>query len=201
MKFPKAVAEAIEAFSGLPGLGRKSAQRLVQYLLTSPTFDAQSFGDKISSLKTNVSFCEECFHITEAGEQLCVICADTARDKSILCVVEDFIDVFAIEQTGAFKGRYHVLQGALSPLDGVGPSSLTMEQLFKRVALGEVKELLIATNPTMEGEATAMYIKRHVPQGEQVRITRIAKGMPMGGDIDYADEITLGNAMRERVVY
>ncbi len=201
MKFPKAVQEAIDSFSKLPGLGRKSAQRLVQYLLTSTTFDVCDFGEKISSLKTKVDFCKECFHITEAGEEYCVICSDQTRDKATICVVEDFIDVFAIEQTASFRGRYHVLQGALSPLDGIGPQQLTTKALFDRLEKEGIEEVLIATNPTMEGEATAMYIKKHMPNNENIRVTRIAKGMPMGGDIDYADEITLGNAMRQRVSY
>jgi len=199
MKYPKAVSEAIECFSRLPGIGPKSAHRLVQQLLKDSDHHVKRFGDALSTLKTSVGFCRSCFHLTEKGVEQCEVCVDPKRDGSIICVVEDFVDVFAIENTAMYQGRYHVLHGVLSPLNGVGPGELTLSALFTRLQNEEIKEVIVATNPTMEGEATAMYIKNNAPKREDLSISRIAKGMPMGGNIDYTDEVTLGNALSKRV--
>ena len=202
MQFPKAAEEAIDAFCRLPGLGRKTAQRLVQHLLKQDAFQAERFATAVAQLHKEIHACSRCFHITEKDRQLCSVCDDDSRLQQQLCVVEDFMDVFAIEQAGTYNGVYHVLYGTLSPISGVGPDKLKIAELYTRLqALGGHIELIFATNPTLEGEATAMYIKEHMPAGVDVSFTRIAKGMPMGGDIDYADEVTLGNAMSQRVSF
>ncbi|PIV90580.1 recombination protein RecR [Candidatus Gracilibacteria bacterium CG17_big_fil_post_rev_8_21_14_2_50_48_13] len=200
MEFPKAADEAIEAFCRLPGIGRKTAQRLVQHLLKHDAFQAERFASSIADLHAKIHPCKQCYHITEKDRVLCAICDNPLRDKQQICVVEDFMDVFAIEQTRSFTGVYHVLYGTLSPISGIGPEKLKIAELFHRMlGMDGPIELIFATNPTLEGEATAMYIKEHMPAHIEVSFTRIAKGMPMGGDIDYADEITLGNALSARV--
>lgn len=200
MQFPKAAEEAIEAFSRLPGLGRKTAQRLVQHLLKQEAYQAERFAASIANLHKEIHACKRCFHITEKSRDLCSVCDNPLRQQEQICVVEDFMDVFAIEQTRSFNGVYHVLYGTLSPISGIGPDKLKIAELYSRLeALSDPVELIFATNPTLEGEATAMYIKEHMPAKVQVSFTRIAKGMPMGGDIDYADEVTLGNAVAQRV--
>ena len=201
MQFPEAVENAIREFTKLPSVGRKSAQRLVQYLLKSPDYRIEKFADVLMALKRDIHFCKICFHITEIQNELCSFCSDPTRDQKIVCVVEEFIDVFAIENTGEYRGVYHVLQGALSPIDGIGPDKLTINALLQRLSKGETEEMIFATNPTMEGEATAMYIKKHLPSDSVFALTRIAKGMPVGGDIDYADQMTLGSSMKQRVVF
>ncbi|MFN7160518.1 MAG: recombination mediator RecR [Candidatus Gracilibacteria bacterium] len=201
MKYPQALEKAIESFAKLPGIGKKSAQRMVQHLLKTEEREVLQFASALESLKTDIHFCSRCFHITEKGEDLCAVCADSSRDHSILCVVEEFIDVFAIEQTKSYHGVYHVLHGSLSPINGVGPGKLTIEQLLARLSKEPIDELVFATNPTLEGEATAMYIKKHIGEESGIKLTRIAKGIPMGGDIDYADEVTLGNSLQQRVGY
>lgn len=201
MKYPQALEKTIESFAKLPGIGRKSAQRMVQHLLKTEEREVLQFAAALEGLKRDVHFCTRCFHITEKDQDLCDICLDPSRDQHVLCVVEEFIDVFAIEQTKSYHGLYHVLHGALSPINGIGPGKLTIEQLLGRLTREPIEELVFATNPTLEGEATAMYIKKHIGENTDLKLTRIAKGIPMGGDIDYADEITLGNSLQQRVIF
>jgi len=191
---PKSVRTLIEEFSKLPGVGPKSAQRLTMHLLHSPKERISSLGEAVSSLTDHVVFCETCWNIAE--ENPCRICRSESRDKSIICVVEEILDVVAIEKTGEYKGLYHVLHGALSPVDGVGPDQLKIVALVERMT-PDVKEVILATNPSLEGEATALYIQKQLRSFE-VKITRIARGLPVGGDVEYADEITLIRAMNGR---
>jgi recombination protein RecR len=193
---PKSVQNLIEEFAKLPGIGPKSAQRLAIHLLRSPESRLRPLGESVLKLKDNVVFCECCWNIAEQSP--CGICDDSTRDKSKLCVVEDVLDVVALEKTREFDGGYHVLHGSLSPVDGVGPDQLKLAELFARVGEGsEVEELILATNPSLEGEATALYIQRQL-LNNPVRITRIARGLPVGGDVEYADEVTLSRALTGR---
>ena len=193
---PKSVRTLIEEFSKLPGIGPKSAQRLAIHLLHSPSSRVTPLGESILGLKDNVMFCNICWNIAESDP--CWVCSDGSRDQSIVCVVENILDVVALEKTGEFKGAYHVLHGALSPVDGVGPEQLKITELFERIKKGGVvKEVIIATNPSLEGEATALYIQRHL-RDIGVKITRIARGLPVGADLEYADEITLTKALQGR---
>jgi recombination protein RecR len=196
---PKSVRSLIEEFSKLPGIGPKSAERLTMHLLHSPHSKINPFGSAILGLKEGVKFCEECWNIAE--ENPCPICSSLSRDGSVICVVENILDVVAIERTGEFKGLYHVLHGHLSPVDGVGPEELKMFELKSRVEKGKVRELILATNPGLEGEATAMYIQKMLLSFGKVRITRIARGIPVGGDLEYADEATLTKALNGRMDY
>ncbi len=194
------VARLIEAFSRLPGIGPKTAQRLTYHLLRSPEGEARSLAAALVAVRDQVSFCETCFNISTGP--LCPICADTERDPARLCVVEDALDVLALERTAAFRGRYHVLNGAISPMDGIGPERLRVRELFERVALAESEgrrfaEVILATNPTLEGEATALYLAERL-SGHVDAVTRIARGIPVGGDLEYADEVTLVRAMQGR---
>jgi len=191
---PRSVRVLIEELGKLPGIGPKSAQRLAIHLLHTPDSRVKPLGEAILNLRNNVMFCRECWNIAETDP--CGICGDEARDKTAICVVEDVLDVVALEKTGEFKGVYHVLHGVLSPINGVGPDQLKMEALFDRVQ-GEIKEVILATNPSLEGEATALYIQKKLMSSE-VRLTRIARGLPVGGDVEYADEITLSRALRGR---
>lgn len=193
----------IEELSKLPGIGPKSAQRLAIYLLHSPDVRTKPLGEAILRLKENVVFCTECWNIAE--ENPCKICQGTERDKSVLCVVEDILDVVALEKTREYRGLYHVLHGVLSPVDGVGPEQLKMTELFSRIEKSrengmEIKELVLATNPSLEGEATALYIQRQL-QNFSLKMTRIARGLPVGGDLEYADEVTLGRAIAGRMEF
>ncbi len=197
---PKSVKLLIEEMSRLPGIGPKSAQRLAIYLLHSPDERVKSLGVAVSGLKDNIVFCEECFYVAEKNP--CEICGDPGRDKGMICVVEEILDVVALEKTGDFNGVYHVLHGALSPVDGVGPEQLKMEDLFQRVkrygtGADGVKEVILATNPSLEGEATALYIQKMLREFD-VKVTRIARGLPVGGDLEYADEVTLSRALNGR---
>ncbi|MCX6734722.1 MAG: recombination mediator RecR [Candidatus Peregrinibacteria bacterium] len=193
---PKSVRMLIEELSKLPGIGPKSAQRLAIHLLHSPMSRVKPLGDAILGLKENVMFCKICWNIAESDP--CWVCSDGTRDQSIVCIVEDVLDVVALEKTGEFKGAYHVLHGALSPIDGVGPEQLKITELFDRIKLGGVvQEVILATNPSLEGEATALYIQKHL-RDMGVKITRIARGLPVGADLEYADEITLTKALQGR---
>jgi len=193
---PKSVRSLIEEFSKLPGIGPKSAQRLAIHLLHSPASRVTPLGEAVLGLKENVMFCNECWNIAESDP--CAICTDSARDQRIICVVENILDVVALEKTGEFKGTYHVLHGALSPVDGVGPDELKIAELFSRIKKnGNVSEVILATNPSLEGEATALYIQKHL-RDIGVKITRIARGLPVGADLEYADEITLTKALQGR---
>ena len=193
---PKSVRSLIEELSKLPGIGPKSAQRLAIHLLHSPEMRIKSFGESILNLKKDVIFCTQCWNIGESNP--CDICTDLERDQSKICVVENILDVVAIEKTSEFKGVYHVLHGALSPVDGIGPDQLKFAALFNRIETNpEIEEIILATNPSLEGEATALYIQKHL-LGASVKVTRIARGLPVGGDVEYADEVTLSRALKGR---
>jgi recombination protein RecR len=190
-----AVQDLIDELGRLPGVGPKSAQRIAFHLLQAETVDAQRLADAITRVKATVRFCGRCWNISEAEE--CRICRDPRRDPAVLCVVEEARDVVAIERTREYRGRYHVLGGAISPIDGIGPEELHIKELLRRLDGEAVAEIIIATNPNVEGEATASYLSRLLqPLG--VRVTRLASGLPVGGDLDYADEITLGRAFAGR---
>lgn len=190
-----AVQDLIDELGRLPGVGPKSAQRLAFHLLQTEAADAQRLADAITRVKATVRFCNRCWNIAEA--ELCRVCRDERRDGSVLCVVEEPRDVIAIERTQEFRGRYHVLGGAISPIDGVGPDQLHVKELLARLDEETVEELILAMNPNVEGEATASYLSRLIsPLG--VRVTRLASGLPVGGDLDYADEVTLGRAFSGR---
>lgn len=194
---PKVVRDLIEAFERLPGIGPKSAQRLTYYLLHAPKEEAQALASAAVALKEKTVLCSVCFNISETDP--CDIDTDPSRDKTVIAVVEDPLDVLALERAN-FKGLYHILHGVIAPLENIGPDELKIRELLPRLKSGVVKELILATNPTMEGEATAMYIDRLVrPLG--VKVTRIARGLPVGGDLEYADETTLSRALEGRKEY
>jgi recombination protein RecR len=193
--YAPAVQALIDEFGRLPGIGPKSAQRIAFHLLKLPTEDANRLARSITEAKARVSFCERCFNVTEGS--LCTMCTDDRRDGTVVCVVEDARDIVAIEKTGEFHGRYHVLLGAISPIDGIGPDQLKVRELLTRLEPERVQEVILCTNPNIEGEATAMYLARLLrPLG--LRVTRIASGLPVGGDLEYADELTLGRALEGR---
>ena len=179
----------------LPGVGPKSAQRLAYYLIRLPEIDAYALADAITAVKQSVVFCHECQNLTDSSP--CSICADGQRNREMVCVVEDPLDVLALERTRCFRGLYHVLHGAISPLNGVGPEQLKIKELLSRLAGGQVTELVIATNPTLEGEATAMYIRRNLDRGD-LKVTHLARGLPVGGSLEYSDELTLSRAFQGR---
>ena len=193
------VAKLIEAFNRLPGIGPKTAQRLTYHILRAPDAEARALASALVAVREEVMFCERCFNISDAP--LCPICRDPARDQTRLCVVEEPLDVLALERTGVFHGLYHVLHGAISPIDGVGPDRLHIAELFARVddaaTLAPFAEIILATNPTLEGEATAMYLDERLA-GKVGSVTRIARGIPVGGDLEYADEVTLIRALQGR---
>ncbi len=190
-----AVQDLIDELGRLPGVGPKSAQRIAFHLLTSDPADVQRLTEALAAVKERVRFCEVCFNIAE-GER-CRICADPRRDETAICVVEEPKDVVAIERTREFRGRYHVLGGAISPIDGIGPDDLRFRELMSRLADGAVHEVIIATDPNLEGEATASYLARFL-KGMGLTISRLASGLPVGGDLEYADEVTLGRAFEGR---
>ena len=189
------VQTLIDELGRLPGVGPKSAQRIAFYLLKLPKEDATRLASAIIEAKERVTFCRRCFNVTEGEE--CSICRDDRRDAHLVCVVEEPRDVVAVEKTREFRGRYHVLQGAISPLDGIGPDHLRVRELLARIEPEGITEVILCTNPNIEGEATAMYLARLLkPLG--IRTTRIASGLPVGGDLDYADELALGRALEGR---
>ncbi len=195
MKVPKSVLAVIDAFESLPGIGPKTAARLTYYLLHAPDALSEQIADSVGKLKKNTTICTRCQNITEASP--CEICEDGERDQSIICVVEDPLDVWAIEKSGSFGGLYHVLHGVIAPLENIGPEELRIRELLTRLSGDKVEEIILATNPSMEGEATAMYIQRLVkPLG--VKTTRIARGIPIGAELEYADEVTLRRALEGR---
>ncbi len=189
------VQELIDQLGRLPGVGPKSAQRIAYYLLKVPSEDANRLATAINEVKARISFCTKCFNIAEGD--LCEICRDYDRDPAILCVVEEPRDVAAIEKTGEFRGRYHVLHGAINPIEGVGPDQLKIKELLVRINDEGIKEVILTTNPNIEGETTAMYLARLLVPLD-ITVTRIASGLPVGGDLEYADELTLGRAMTGR---
>ena len=189
------VQDLIDELGRMPGVGPKSAQRIAFHLLKLPKDDALRLARAISEVKDRVSFCERCFNVAEG--ELCGICRDERRDHHVVCVVEEPKDIVALEKTHEFSGRYHVLQGAISPIEGIGPEQLKVRELLARLDPEEIREVILCTNPNIEGEATAMYLARLLkPLG--VRVTRIASGLPVGGDLEYADELTLGRALEGR---
>ena len=189
------LSRTVDELMKLPGIGRKTAQRLAFYLLKIPKEDAQALATAIIELKDKVRFCAQCFNATE--NELCSICANAGRDASTLCVVEESNDLMAIERTAEFRGLYHVLQGHLSPLDGIGPDDLRIRELMQRLEKVDVAEMIVATNPNAEGEATALYLMKLVkPLG--TKVTRIARGLPVGSDLEFSDEVTLSRALAGR---
>lgn len=204
---PKAIKKLIEEFSKLPGIGPKSAQRLAMHLLRTPDERVRGLAEAVGGLKEGIIFCSECWNV--ADRDPCGVCSDTSRDRSKICVVEEVLDAAAIEKTGDYDGVYHVLHGALSPVDGVGVDELKIGELIARVKKSfddegaKIKEVILATNPSLEGEATALYIQKALSgacskDGTEVCVTRIARGLPTGGHIEYSDDITLSRAMKGR---
>ena len=189
------IQDLIDELARLPGIGPKSAQRLAFYLVKAPPQDARRLAEAIVAAKDRVRFCRECFGVAEGD--LCRICRNPGRDPAVICVVEESKDQAAIEKAGVIKGRYHVLGGAISPLEGIGPDDLRVQELLDRVGKNGVQEVILATNPNLEGNATAMYVAGLLkPLG--IRVTRLASGLPVGGDLEYADEVTLGQALEGR---
>ncbi len=195
---PEPIKMLIDALSRLPGVGPKTASRLVFFLLrTSEETLVQTLAEALLNLRAGTDYCPTCFNIMEAGRSQCKVCADPERIATLVCVVEEPLDVLALERTSGFQGKYHVLQGALSPIEGVGPEDLRIAELLKRVQKDAVSEVILATNPSMEGDATAMYLRQQL-QPFDVRVTRLARGLPMGGDLEYADQNTLLRALMGR---
>jgi recombination protein RecR len=189
------LARLIDEFHKLPGIGPKSAQRLAYYLLRMPTVDAQALAAAILEVKERVTLCSICQNVTEV--EPCRVCSDDRRDRTIICVVEEPLDILALERSRSYQGLYHVLHGAISPMEGIGPEDLKVTELLQRMRSDEVTEIILATNPNLEGEATAMYLTRLLkPLG--VRVTRLARGLPVGGDLEYADDVTLARALEGR---
>lgn len=192
---PEPIARLIEAFHKLPGIGPKSAQRLAYHVLRAPREEAEALAIAVRDVKERIALCSSCCNITEANP--CTYCSDGRRDGSVVCVVEQPLDILALERAGGFRGRYHVLHGVLNPMDGIGPEHLHIRELLERLKSGEVQEVIMATNPSLEGEATAMYLQRLVgPLG--VRVTRLARGLPSGADLEYTDDVTLSRAIEGR---
>ena len=198
IKLPRAVTDLVDSFEKLPGVGPKSAQRLVFYLLHNPERELESFAENLLKLKKNTVLCEQCHNVSETNP--CPICADESRDDSMLCIVEQPLDVLALERSDAYKGRYQVLHGSIAPLNYIGPEQLYLHDIVKR--LEGVAEIVLATNPTMEGEATALYITEYLTQASvpttEIVMTRIGHGLPIGADIEYADGMTLSRALEGR---
>jgi recombination protein RecR len=193
--YPEPVARLIEALQRLPGIGPKTAQRLAFFMLKRPASEVRELAESLVAVKERIVSCSTCFNVTD--QDPCRICSDPARDPSVLCIVEEPNDLLAMERTGEFKGRYHVLLGALSPLEGIGPDDLKVRELLARLEVGGTSEAILATNANVEGEATALYLTKLIrPLG--VRITRIARGLPVGGDLEYADQVTLAKALEGR---
>ena len=195
MFYAESMAKLIEAFKRLPGIGPKTAQRLAYFIIKLPKEEVETITRALIEAKEKITLCKTCGNLTE--EQPCAICKDMKRDTGLICVVQEPRDVLAMEKTGEYRGTYHVLQGAISPIDGIGPDNLKIKELLARVKNNNVREIIMATNPNVEGEATAMYISRLVKPLE-VKITRIAHGLPVGGDLEYADEVTLARALEGR---
>ncbi len=191
----KPIARLIEEFNKLPGIGPKSAQRLAYYLLRVPTEQARDLAEAISAVKEKIGLCSICFNITDSDP--CSICRDEGRDHTKICVVEELSDIIPLERTGKFNGVYHVLHGVIAPTEGMGPEELKIEQLLSRLQNSSVTEVILATNPNLEGEATAMYLQ-HLISPLGIRVTRLARGLPFGGDLEYADDVTLSRALEER---
>jgi recombination protein RecR len=197
MPLPDPIQKLISALERLPGIGPKSASRLAFYFLRAPEEVSLDLADALGGLKSRTALCQECFNITMAGRTRCEICDDAKRDAGIICVVEEPLDVLALERVGMYSGRFHVLHGVLSPIEGIGPDDVRIRPLLDRVSRGGVREVILATNPSMEGDATALYLQQQLrPLG--VQITRLARGLPVGGDLEYADQSTLLRALSGR---
>jgi recombination protein RecR len=194
---PDPIQNLITSLERLPGIGPKTASRLAFYLLRAPEEVSGQLAEALTDIKTRIAFCQECFNITSAGREHCEICESSIRDTTIICVVEEPLDVLALERIGAYKGKYHVLQGVLSPIEGIGPDDLKIRPLLERIQRGGIKEVILATNPSMEGEATAQYLYPRL-QSLGVLVTRLARGLPVGGDLEYADQNTLLRALTGR---
>jgi recombination protein RecR len=195
MRYPASLSRLLEELERLPGVGPKSAQRIAYWLLTADTADAQRLADAIVEVKHAIHFCPRCFNFPEG--ELCAVCAESRRDAATICVVEEPRDLAAVERVAEYRGVYHVLHGAISPIDGVGPDQLKVRELIERLGTENVTEVVVATNPNVEGETTALYLARLIkPLG--IKVTRIASGLPVGGDLEFADEVTLGRAMEAR---
>ncbi len=192
---PPSVQRLIDELSRLPGVGPRTAERLTFYLIRSEGDDPKRLGEALLGLKESLSHCQICFNLTEG--EVCAVCASGDRDTEIIAVVEEPLDVVALEKTGLFKGRYHVLGGVISPIDGIGPDQLQVQSLIKRIDRDQIKEIILATNPSTEGEATAMFVRRALGD-RPLTVTRLARGLPVGGDLEYADQITLGRALQGR---
>jgi recombination protein RecR len=194
---PDPIQNLVLALERLPGIGPKTASRLAFFLLRAPEEISGQLAEALTDIKTRIAFCQECFNITSAGRARCEICESSQRDGSTICVVEEPLDVLALERIGAYKGKYHILQGVLSPIEGINPDDLKIKALLERIQRGGVKEVILATNPSMEGEATAQYLYPRL-RAEGVRVTRLARGLPVGGDLEYADQNTLLRALSGR---
>ena len=194
---PRPVERLIEAFARLPGIGPKTASRLTYFLLRAPQSESLELAEALQAMHAGTVLCSVCFNITDRAQDPCPICRDPSRLTGVLCVVEAPLDVLALERTESYRGRYHVLHGAISPVEGVGPEDLRIAELVQRVAAGGIEELILATNPTLEGEATAMYLRKRL-EGYTLRVTRLARGLPAGGDLEYADAGTLTQALEGR---
>lgn len=194
---PEPIQNLILALERLPGVGPKTASRLAFFLLRAPQELSSQLAEALTELKTKTGLCQECFNFTLAGYERCDVCESPQRDGSVLCVVEEPLDMLALERIGAYRGKYHVLHGVLSPIEGIGPDDLKIKPLIERVRRGEVKEVILATNPSMEGDATALYLRQQL-QPLNVHLTRLARGLPVGGDLEYADQNTLLRALTGR---
>lgn len=195
VRFPTALQTLIRELGRLPGIGPKSAQRLAFHLFNKPEEEVRALAEALVGAKTNLTTCPVCFNVMSSGQQQCAVCSDPLRDRALLCVVEQPADLLAIERSGEYAGLYHVLHGALSPMNGIGPDKLTIDALLARAP--EAREVVLATSTTVEGEATAMYLAKQL-QDAGVQVSRIAYGLPVGGDLEYADEVTLGRAISNR---
>ena len=189
------LAKLVQELNKLPGVGPKSAQRLAYHIIRLPNEEAFDLAEAINAVKRNIVFCDECQNLTDASP--CLVCGNSQRNRDQICAVEDPLDVLALERTRCYQGLYHVLHGAISPLNGIGPEQLKIKELFRRLTDNRVKELIIATNPTVEGEATAMYINRHL-EGANIKVTHLARGLPVGGTLEYSDGLTLSRAFQGR---
>lgn len=195
---PAVVQDLIDQFAKLPGVGPRSAERLTFFVLRDPGSIANGLGNALLALEGSLVYCEQCHNLAE--ESICVICANDKRERNLLAIVEEPLDVVAIENTGHYRGLYHVLGGVISPLDGIGPDKLNIKDLLARIEKEGIKEIILATNPSTEGEATAMYIKRFLAESP-VEVSRLARGLPVGGDLEYADQVTLGRALTGRQAF
>jgi recombination protein RecR len=194
---PEPVQDLINAFSRLPGIGPKTASRLTFHLLRGSDDLTLQLAEALVKIKSATAFCKQCYNITLVGQDLCEVCSDPRRDEGTICVVEEPLDVLVLERTGGYQGKYHVLHGVLSPIEGIGPDQIKIQPLIERVRAGKSKEIIVATNPSMEGDATALYLRQQLaPFG--VRVTRLARGLPVGGDLEYADQNTILRALSGR---